>query len=171
MARYRKASVCPRFPVYSLLRRPEPVSIKSDLEFRTVTCSPQTPLASLRAIDKAILDFERPADHEFLLNDRNPYLFYRGNQVVGYGYFGKGLGPIALLDESDFQAMLAHAETEAAIRREDEFMLQVLLIDRAAVDYLLAHGFQFEPFSAFFMSDAPLGKFENYMLSSPPIFL
>jgi hypothetical protein len=39
------------------------------------------------------------------------------------------------------------------------------------VDYLLARGCQIDGFLAFVMSEAPLGKFENYLFTSPPLFL
>lgn len=45
------------------------------------------------------------------------------------------------------------------------------MVNRAAVDYLLARGYQMDSFIALFMSDAPFGKFENYVVTSPPFFL
>jgi hypothetical protein len=114
-------------------------------------------------------DFPQHADHEYLLHDRQTYLYYhRGEQLTGYGYFGKATGPIALLDEADFPAVLARAETEADARHDDEFGMQLPLVNRAAVDHLLGQGFQLEPFTVLFMSDAPFGKFETYIVSSPP---
>jgi hypothetical protein len=113
----------------------------------------------------------RDADHEYLLHDRQIYLYYRGEQLAGYGYFGNGIGPIALLDETDFPAVLARAETEAARRHDEEFGMHLPLVNRAAVAHLLARAFQLEPFTVLFMSDAPFGKFENYIVSSPPFFM
>jgi GNAT superfamily N-acetyltransferase len=49
--------------------------------------------------------------------------------------------------------------------------LEVPMINRAAVDYLLARGFHMDSFMAISMSDVPFGKFENYILPSPPFFL
>lgn len=170
LARYLKAGVYPRFPIYYFSRKPEPVAVETDLVARLAAPGPQT-LAALRALDRAILDFERDDDHEFLLNDRQLYLYHRGEQLAGYGYFGKGCGPIALLDADDFPAVLARGESEAAARNDDEFAVNIPLINRAAVDYLLARGFQMEAFTVLFMSDEPFGKFENYLLSSPPFFM
>lgn len=170
LARYLKSGVYPRFPIYYIYNKPQPVEIETDLSFTPAPASPET-LAALRMIDRAILDFERDIDHEFLLHDRQPYLYYRGDQLVGYGYFGKGTGPIALLNESDFPAVLARAESEAAARNEDNFGMQVPLINRAVVNYLLGRKFRLEPFTVFFMSNAAFGKFENYILTSPPLFM
>ena len=170
LARYLKSGVYPRFPIYYFFRKPQPVSLETGLEFRPSAGTPET-LAAIREIDRAILGFERDVDHEFLLNDRQLYLFYREDRVAGYGYFGKGSGPVALLDESDLPAVLARAETEAAARNEEEFGLQVPLINRAAVDYLLEQGFKMEDFTVLFMSDEVFGRFENYILTSPPFFI
>jgi ribosomal protein S18 acetylase RimI-like enzyme len=169
LARYLKAGVTPRFPVYYIFKQPETVEVETDLIFKTAKFDPET-LAAIREIDKAILGFERDADHEFLLRDRQPYLFYRGQQVVGYGYFGNGTGPIALMHASDFPAVLARGETEAAARNEDEFGMQIPLINQSAVGYLLERGYRFEDFTALFMSDEAFGKFENYIFTSPPFF-
>lgn len=170
LARYLKSGLYPRFPEYYFHNKPHAVTIETDLKVEPVTAAPET-LAALRSIDKAILDFERDPEHEFLLSDRECCLYYRGAQLVGYGYFGNGTGPIALLNESDFPAVLARGETEAAAREEDNFGVQVPLINRAAVDYLLGRGFRLEPFTALFFCDETFGKFENYIFTSPPFFM
>jgi GNAT superfamily N-acetyltransferase len=170
LSRYLKAGVYPRFPIYYFFREPRPVEIETDLVFEPAGPSPET-LAAIREVDRSILGYARDADHWFLLSDRQPYLFYRAGQVAGYGYFGKGTGPVALLDEAGFPAVLARAEREAAARGEEEFGLQVPLINRAAVDYLLGQGFRMEDFTVLFMSDEPFGRFENYLLTSPPFFI
>lgn len=170
LARYLKAGVYPRFPIYYLSRPPQLVSLASDLVFTPITETPET-LATLHTIDRQILGFERDADHRFLLHDRLAYLYTRGEQVVGYGYIGNGTGPIALLDAADFPAVLAHAEAAAVARGDDEFGMNVPMINRAAVDYLLAQGFRMEDFTVLFMSDAAFGRFDQYIISSPAFFL
>jgi GNAT superfamily N-acetyltransferase len=170
LARYMKAGVYPRFPNYYIYRKPERVEVATDLEFAPASDTPET-LAALRAVDQALLGFTRDVDHHFLLQDRQALLFRRGGEVVGYGYFGKGAGPIALLDAADFPAVLARAESDAAARGDDEFGMQLPLVNRHAVDYLLSRGFQLEDFTVFFMSDEPFGRFENYVISSPPFFM
>jgi hypothetical protein len=49
--------------------------------------------------------------------------------------------------------------------------MQLPLVNRHAVDYLLGRGFQLEDFTVFFMSDEPFGRFENYVFTSPPFFM
>lgn len=170
MARYLKAGVYPRFAVYYLFRKPEVVSVETDLELRPASASPET-LEALRSIDRQILDFVRDANHEFLLNDRPAILCYRDGRLAGYAYFGEGCGPIALLDPADFPALLAYGETLAAQRGAEDFGMNLPMINKTAVGYLLRRGFRIEPFIVQFMSDEPFGRFESYIFSSPPFFL
>lgn len=172
LSRYLKAGVYPRFPLYYLFRQPEPVTIETNLIVKPVSAGPET-LAAIREIDRAVLGFARDADRDFLLGqaDREVCLFYRGGDLAGYGFFGQRTGPIALLNEADFPAVLARAETAAAERGDTDFGMTVPLINRAAVDYLLGRGFQLEPFTVLFMSDEPFGRFENYIISNPDFFL
>jgi GNAT superfamily N-acetyltransferase len=170
LSRYLKAGVYPRFPIYYIFREPRPVGFELPLEIRPVAATPET-LAAIREVDRAILGFERDEDHEFLLNDRQAYLFYRNGRIAGYGYFGKCTGPVALLEEADFPAVLAWAEAEAAGRGEEEFGMYLPLVNRFAVDYLLGQGFQMEDFTVLFMNDEPFGRFENYVITCPPFFV
>lgn len=169
LALYLKTGVYPRFPIYYFGRRPEPVTQKTDLTFEPITTSPET-LAILGALDKELLGFKRDTAHAWLLAERQGYLYYRSAQAVGYGYLGVRNGPFALLDADDFPAVLAHAENEAA-RRGTEFGIEVPMVNRVAVDYLLARGYQMDSFMAMFMSDEPFGRFENYIITSPPFFM
>jgi hypothetical protein len=143
--------------------------VPSDPSPEAATASPAT-LAALRAIDAAVLGHGRDADHAFLLAHRPCHLYRRDGRVVGYAYHGPRCGPIALLDEADFPAVLAHAEREAAARGDD-FGAEVPLVNRAAVDYLLGRGCRMEPFLTFCLSDAPFGHPERYILTSPTYFL
>jgi GNAT superfamily N-acetyltransferase len=172
LARYLKAGVSPRFPIYHLYRTPEPIEIETDLTFAPAAAGPEL-LASVSEIDRTILGFAREAQHQFLLAqpDRHLFLLYRGGTVAGYGYLGNGTGPIALLDPSDFPAVLARAESEAAERGDADFGMSVPLINRDAVDYLLERGFQLEPFTVLLFSDQPFCRFENYIITSPDFFL
>ncbi len=169
-ALYLKAGVYPRFPIYYFGRAPEVVRVDTDLAFEPFTASPEN-LAVIGALDEALLGHRRDEDHTWLLSDRQGYLYYRGDRPVGYGYIGTKNGPFALLDASDFPAVLAHAESEAAAQGRDEFGLKVPMVNRTTVDYLLARGYCLDSFIAILMSDAPWGKFENYIVTSPPFFV
>jgi ribosomal protein S18 acetylase RimI-like enzyme len=169
-ALYLKAGVYPRFPIYYFGRSPKVVSVTTDLVFEPISASPEN-LEMLASLDRSLLGYRRDATHAWLLGNRQGYLFYRDKVPVGYGYVGARNGPFALIDVRDFPAVLARAESEAAKDDRDEFGLEVPMINRAAVDYLLAHGFHMDSFMAISMSNVPFGKFENYILPSPPFFL
>ncbi len=167
--RYLKAGVYPRFPIYYFGRKPEPVAMPTDLTFEAVTESPEV-LAALREIDLKILGHRRDIDHAWLMSDRQCYLYKRDDKVVGYGYSEKRRGPYALLGAADYPAVLAHAETIAHSLGQEQAGFEVPLINEAAVQHLLGRGYQMDSFFAYFMSDKPFGKFENYIVFSPPFF-
>jgi GNAT superfamily N-acetyltransferase len=165
--RYLKAGVYPRFPIQYFSRQPEATAAPGDLTVELI----RAPSEALAALDLAVLGHRRDVDHTYLLSDRKGFLYRREGRPVGYGYVGQRSGPFALLDEGDFPFVLAHAESEAAAQGLAEFGVEAPMINRAAVDYLLARRYRLDPFVALFMSDVPLGKFENYLCTSPPFFL
>jgi GNAT superfamily N-acetyltransferase len=169
-ARYLKAGVYPRFPIYYFWRTPAAVSVATDLIFEPITTSPEN-LAALGELDRVIIGHRRDIDHEWLLTQRQGYLHHRQGQPAGYGYVGLRNGPFALLNPDDFPAVLAHAENDAVANGRQHFGLEVPMVNRAAVDYLLAHNFRMDSFIAIFMSDLPFGRFEHYIVTSPPFFL
>jgi GNAT superfamily N-acetyltransferase len=167
--RYLKAKVYPLFPCHAFSRRAEKVNVSTDLITERITPSAQA-MGELIRIDNTILGFHREAEHAWLIESRQGYFYKRNKEIVGYGYLGERNGPFASLDANDFPAILSHVETEAA-EQGSEFSVEVPMINRAAVDYLLSRGCRLEPFFEFFMADAPFGKFENYILTSPPFFV
>jgi GNAT superfamily N-acetyltransferase len=169
-ARYLKAGVYSRFPIYYFGRAPEVVAVQTDLKIEPLATSAET-VEALGGIDRAILGHTRAVDHAWLLATREGFSYRRDGQMVGYGYLGQpGCGPFALLKAGDFPAALAHAETHAHTCGQAEIGFEVPLVNTAAVDYMLARGYKLDTFYAFFMSDAPFGQFENYVVFSPPFF-
>lgn len=170
--RYLKTGVLPRFPTMYWFRAPENVSVQTDLEFVRAQYSSDI-LAQMAELDRAILGLTREVDHAWFLETRKGYLYRRGGAVVGYGYHstGAGSGPFALHDARDFAAVLTHAERAAYARGLKEIGFDIPMLNRAAVEYVLAHKYQLEPFVTLFMSDAPLGNFEKYVLTGPGIFI
>jgi pentose-5-phosphate-3-epimerase len=51
----------------------------------------------------------------------------------------------------------------------DEFFVTIPMINTAAVEYILKRGCQTTPFMEHFMSDKPLGQYENYISMDPPL--
>jgi len=121
-------------------------------------------MGELIRLDNAILGFHREAE---CMADRNPKrLFYKRNkEVAGYGYLGDLNGPFALMNANDFPAILAHAETEAA-KRGAEFSVEVPMINRAAIDYLLERRCKLE---AFLNSSWPTPHSGNLKITFSPV--
>lgn len=169
-ARYLKTGVLPRFPSVYWERAPEGIQVESDLEFVPAENSRAT-METLAELDRAILGHTREADHEYLMGARELLFYRRAGKVVGYGYLAAGTGPVALLETRDFPAVMAHAERAALARGDSEVGFEIPMINRAAVEYLLARKYKLDAFYTFFMSDAEFGKFENYVFTSPPFFI
>lgn len=167
---YLKSGVSPRFHIQYFYKKPEQVYLANDLSIASPADTPESQ-AALDRIDRAVLGFTRSQEHTFLLADRACNLVYRGGEVVGYAYMGKSTGPIALLDPGDFPAVLAYAENAGAERGDRNLGIQVPMINRAAVDYLLERGFRMDPLPSHFMSNEPLGNLEQYICTSPPFFI
>ena len=170
-ARYLKSGVYPRFPIMYFEKQPESVSFTTDLAFQPVTATSGA-LDKLDWLDEQVLEYRRRADHEFLLGHGQGWVYLRAGKPVGYGYTGKNNGPFALLDPADFPAILAHAEHQTFAEGREKIGMEVPLHNRHAVDYLLSRGYKIpDGFFAFFMSDEPFGKFEQYIVTSPPFFV
>ncbi len=170
LPRYLKTGVCPRFPCYAFSRPAERVEIVTDLSIEPIPDESEAVLDFLNKIDQTVLGYHREVEHQWLIKNRQGFLYRLRGEPAGYGYLGQLNGPFALLDPRHFPAILAHAENTAAATGK-EFNLELPLINRSAVDYLLKRGCQMDSFFEFFMSDEPFGRFENYILSSPPFFV
>jgi hypothetical protein len=76
-----------------------------------------------------------------------------------------------MLHNPDFHAALAHVESEMTKYLDDfwkTIYLPIPMTNTAAMDYVLKRGYQTSPLLEHFMSDAPLGKYENYVFMDPP---
>ncbi len=171
LARYMKAGIYHQTAVFMFSRRPEPVALAAGLVVEPAGDAAD-PLAHLAAIDREILGHRRDVDHRWLLADRQAFLYRRRGRVAGYGYLSADYaGPFALLDSGDFPAVLVHAETTAHALGTRIVAFEVPLNNRPAIDHLLGRGYHIDPFAASIMADTPFGRLENYILTSPPIFL
>jgi hypothetical protein len=170
-ALYLRSGLYPNFPAYYFWRQPRQLQlVESDLEVKTATASAGT-IQAMGDIDARILGHQRDVDHRWLLSDRHGYLYLRDGKPVGYGYIGHSNGPFALLDEADYPAVLARAESELARLDSTHFGLEVPMVNHQAVDYLLRNGFRIGDFIAQFMSNGQTGRFGNYIMTSPPFIL
>ncbi len=166
--RYMKAGVRARFTFKYFYRKAEKVTVQTDLKIERMDLN--THLEQMNQIDRELVNHTRKDIHEWLVAMREGFVYKRGNDVVGYGYVGANHGPFAVLDENDFPAVLAHAESLTAEKGE-EFGAAVPLINRKAIEYFIAHKYKIDTFSALFMSNVQFGKFENYLCFAPEFFL
>lgn len=171
LARYLKAGVYPFVTELYFERVPEQVGFESDLQFQAVE-NLDASLQTTGEIDSVILGHRRDEDHRYLMQNRTLYFYERHGQVVGYGYISKDyFGPFALLENKDFPAILAHAETQAHLLNAEQVGFETPTINTIAVDYLMSRGYRLEGFMVSILSETPFGKLENYLLTSPPFFL
>ena len=167
--RYLKLGTYPHFPIQYMFTTPKVVDYNTDL--RIEKGDEAISIDALAELDKAILGFRRDPEHKFFLGERDLYLYYRGETLTAYAYTNRGTGPIVTLEQSDFPAILAHLETEAANRGQKHFGMEVPLINKSALAYFWENGYRLDDFVALLMMDQAFGKFEHYIVSNPPFFL
>jgi len=166
--RYLSAGVYGRFPIKYFYRQAEKVEVESDLEIEPM--KHDLHLDAITRIDRQIVGHQRDAVHQWVITTRGGFVYKRGGNVVGYGYVGGSSGPFALLDDNDFPAVLAHAESTMAEKGE-EFGVETPLINRKAIQYLTERRYRIDAFTVLFMSNEPFGRFENYLCFSPIFFM
>lgn len=171
-ARYLKANVYPRFPIYFFTRKAEENEAPNDLRFEPLNHTEVT-LETLAKLDTAIVGYRRDVDHRWFMDNRDGYFIYRGQSLLGYGYVsrGSGGGPYALLDGADYPAVLAHAETVSAQGGQEEIGFAVPMINHAAVTFLLGRGYRIDPSVLLYMSDSDAPSLNRYIVTNPPFFL
>jgi len=168
LSRYLKAGVYARFPVKYFYRKAERVEIKTDLIIEPMQLDIH--LEDINRIDRQIVGHSRAVIHQWIATTRSGYVYKRNGEVVGYGYAGESAGPFALLNENDYPAVLAHAESLMA-EMDAEFGAEVPLINRKAIEYFTERKYQIDSFTVLFMSNEPFGMFENYLCFSPIFFI
>jgi GNAT superfamily N-acetyltransferase len=166
--RYMELGLCGRFPLKYFFRKAEKVDVETDLKIALLHL--ELHLEDVNRIDREILSHTRETQHQWIATTRAGFVYQRADQIVGYGYVGSSTGPFALLDENDFPAVLAHAESFMAEQGE-EFGAETPLINQKAIQYFIEHKYKIDSFSTIFMSNEPFGKFQNYLGFSPEFFM
>ncbi len=166
--RYMNMGVYGRFMLKYFNRKAEKVTVQTDLLIEPLNLNVH--LESMNRIDRELINHTRADIHHWLASVRDGYVYQRAGEVVGYGYVGGNHGPFAMLNDDDFPAVLAHAESLMA-EKDEEFGVSVPMLNKKAIDYLVARKYQIESFSAILMSNVPFGKFENYLSFAPEFFL
>lgn len=169
LARYMKHGHTPRFTAVYFQREPQYAPLDSDLGFYPLQ-GQDWEAQALDELDRQVLEHERQVDHHWLQSDRQGFLYLRDGRPVGYGYQGSSFGPFALLEASDYPAVLAFAEAEAHGQHKS-IGFEVPLINQQAVQHLLMRGYRMDGFYTQFLSTRSFGRFENYIYTGPPFFL
>lgn len=166
--RYLSAGVYARFPIKYIYRQAEKVDFKTDLKIEPM--DHEVHLVDINRIDLQLICHQREPVHRWVITTRRGFVYKRNWEIVGYGYVGGSSGPFALLDENDFPAVLAHAESTMAEQGE-EFGVETPLVNRKAIQYFTERKYRIDSFTTLFMSNEPFGRFENYLCFSPIFFL
>lgn len=166
--RYMKMGLRERFILKYFSRKAEKVTLQTDLQIESLNLNLH--LADITRIDKTLLAHERSSIHKWIASWRSGFVYKRKNKIVGYGYIGSPHGPFAVLDENDFPAVLAHAESLVAETGGD-FGVSTPLINNKAIEYFVERKYEIDSFSALLLSNKPFGKFENYLSFAPEFFL
>ena len=166
--RYMKMGVYGRFMTKYFYRQAEKVDVQTDLKIEPMNLDVH--LEEINRIDKELIAHERGDIHQWFVTMREGFVYKRGNEIVGYGYIGGNHGPFAVLDDNDFSAILAHAESLMAEKGE-EFGVSVPLVNKKAIDHFIERKYQIDSFSTIVMSNEPFGKFANYLCFAPEFFL
>ena len=170
LARYLRAGLAARFPIYGFTRSARQLPPPRGILAHRMEDSSES-LELIATIDRANLDFRRDVDHEWLRTVRQGFVFREGTRLVGYGYVG-GLynGPFGVLQERDWPPVLAHAERLAAALTP-VMSLDVPLVNRVAVGWLLEQGYRMSDFVNYYLSDDPGGHFERHVITTPSFFV
>ncbi len=166
--RYLNAGVYGRFPIKYFYRQAEKVERTTDLQIEPMQL--EIHLGEINRIDQQIVGHQREAIHRWVITTRSGFVYKRNGKIVGYGYVGESSGPFVLLDDDDFPAVLAHAESLMA-ERGGEFGAETPLINKKAIQYFLERKYRIDAFTLLFMSNEPFGRFENYLCFSPIFFM
>ena len=120
-----------------------------------------------------MLEFDRGNEFEWLLENREGFLYRRGGEIVGSAFLGPrgAIGPIAATHPDHLPSILDHIERRAAEREIEEVALEVPMVNEVAMRHLLSRHFKMDTFLTFLMSNRPFGQFDRFMGFSPPFVL
>lgn len=166
--RYFSAGMSAHFPIKYMYRQAEKVEMKTDLTIEPMDHGVH--IEAMNRIDQQLLCHQREPIHRWVITTRRGFVYKREGEIVGYGYVGGSSGPFALLDENDFPAVLAHAESTMA-EQGKEFGVETPLINQKAIQYFTERKYRIDSFTTLFMSNEPFGQFKNYLCFSPIFFL
>jgi GNAT superfamily N-acetyltransferase len=173
-ALYHKLGLYQLCAVYTFLKPTKefnPTHTRPSSELIVERLTPQH-IPYLAQLDQRIHGHRRDVDHEWLIAQRAGFLLWRHQVAVGYGYVGEPFsGPFVMLDAADYPAALAYGEDIAVEQGYETLGLDVPMLNRAAVHYLLTHGYRMSPFFCFYMCDGKPAHVDHTILTGPMIMV
>jgi len=165
---YGRFGIVARMPVFNLVGRPTDPSTLPALPagIEAIPLETQTAAgAAIDSIDRAVLGYAHPADHDYIRAEGRTGYLYRasGGDPIGYGYSSKAgrFGPVALLDDTLTAPVLAHLLTAIEPRGATSAWVPGAN-DRAMVAMLRA-GLRIESFPGLLCWTRPFAAFDLYM--------
>jgi GNAT superfamily N-acetyltransferase len=166
---YARFGIVPRVPVFNLVGTPNPsalarlpVGVGAEPFGRGGTAH------TLDSIDRIVLGYAHPADHDLLRASGRTGFVYRSDdgRAVGYGYSSEAgrFGPVALLDATLTAPVLGHLMH--TIRPRGATSAWVPGSNDRAMVALLRAGLRIEGFPALLCWSRPFGQFETYLPAS-----
>ena len=166
---YARLGIVPRLPIFNLVGTPNPSALgRLPAGVEATPFGRSDPAAALAAVDRALLGYEHPADHAFLLRTGRTGFVYRSDagELLGYGYSSEAgrFGPVALLDETLTAPVVGHLMS--VIRPRGATTAWVPGANDRAMVALLRAGLRIEGFPALMCWTRPFGDFARYLPAS-----
>jgi GNAT superfamily N-acetyltransferase len=175
---YASFGMVPRLPMFNIVgraTRPETLVALPDGILATRLDAPSTGQPNpdtdveVAALDREVLGFAHPEDHEFLRRQGRIRFDYRdsGGRLLGYGYTsGLGrLGPVAVRDDT-LQAPLV-ADLLAAVPPRGASAMWVPGAAGATMEMLVRAGYRIEGFPVLLCWSRPFADFGRYLPIGP----
>jgi GNAT superfamily N-acetyltransferase len=123
-------------------------------------------------LDETIHGHHRDIDHAWLMAHRRGFMLMRDNKAVGYGYVGNPYsGPFVMLNTADYPAALVHAEYLAHELGYATLGVDVPMLNRTAVKFLLNRGYHMSTFFCFYMCDQQPQHVDKTIITAPMIMI
>jgi hypothetical protein len=171
---YASYGIVPRVPVFTAIGNPRSGALPDlprDVVATAFEALPEAvPLADVLApIDRELLGFARPQDHRLWTHEgrRGVLIRHAGDgAALGYGYVQASgrLGPVALLDDTLYPAVLGSLVSR--VSPPGPFFALVPGVNHRAIVALLHAGLQFEGFPGILSSTRPWAALDRYLPAS-----
>jgi GNAT superfamily N-acetyltransferase len=165
---YARYGIVPRLPVFQLVGRPTDGVLPPLPRGLVVSSLDHAAEREVNAIDRAVLGYEHPAEHDYLRAADRLGFVYRdgGGKAVAYGYTSSlgRVGPIAALSADLLPAIAGHV-LEAIVPRGASSM-RVTGASAPLFAALLRAGLRIEEFPTLLCWTRPFADFSRYVPSS-----